>query len=76
MMKRLSILPNLYLVIWQIHAFREGNTRTTAIFTIQYLRSLGYEVNNEMFAKHSWYFRNALVRANYRNINKGYRLLS
>ena len=56
--------------IWQIHAFREGNTRTTAIFTIQYLRSLGYKVNNEMFAKHSWYFRNALVRANYRNINK------
>lgn len=57
--------------IWQIHAFREGNTRTTEIFTIQYLRSLGYKVNNEMFAKHSWYFRNALVRANYRNIQKG-----
>ena len=57
--------------IWQIHAFREGNTRTTAIFTIQYLRSLGYEVNNDMFAQHSWYFRNALVRANYRNIQKG-----
>ena len=57
--------------IWQIHASREGNTRTTAIFTIQYLRSLGYKVNNEMFAKHSWYFRNALVRANYRNIQKG-----
>ena len=57
--------------IWQIHAFREGNTRTTAIYTIQYLRSLGYEVNNEMFAKHSWYFRNALVRDNYRNIQKG-----
>lgn len=57
--------------IWQIHAFREGNTRTTAIFTIQYLRSLGDKVNNEMFAKHSWYFRNALVRANYRNIQKG-----
>ena len=56
--------------LWQIHAFREGNTRTTAIFTIQYLRSLGYKANNEMFAKHSWYFRNALVRANYRNILK------
>lgn len=56
--------------IWQIHAFREGNTRTTAIFAIQYLRSLGYKVNNEMFAKHSWYFRNALVRANYRNVQK------
>ena len=57
--------------IWQIHAFREGNTRTTAVFTIQHLRSLGYQVNNEMFAKHSWYFRNALVRTNYRNIQKG-----
>lgn len=56
--------------IWQIHAFREGNTRTTAVFTIQYLRSMGYKVNNEMFAKHSWYFRNALVRANYRNVQK------
>ena len=48
----------------------EGNTRTTAVFTIQYLRSLGFEVNNDLFAKHSWYFRNALVRANYHNIAK------
>ena len=56
--------------IWQIHAFGEGNTRTTAIFTIQYLRSMGYEINHEVFAKHPWYFRNALVRANYRNILK------
>ena len=57
--------------IWQIHAFCEGNTRTTAVFTIQYLRSMGYKINHEMFAKHSWYFRNALVRANYRNVRKG-----
>ncbi|MDY6277952.1 MAG: Fic family protein [Bacteroidales bacterium] len=57
--------------LWQIHAFEEGNTRTTAVFTIQYLRSLGFDVSNEQFAKHSWYFRNALVRANYRNIKKG-----
>ena len=57
--------------LWQIHAFAEGNTRTTAVFTIQYLRSLGFEVDNDMFAKHSWYFRNALVRANYRNVAKG-----
>lgn len=56
--------------IWQIHAFGEGNTRTTAIFTIQYLRSMGYEINHEVFAKHPGYFRNALVRANYRNILK------
>lgn len=56
--------------IWQIHAFGEGNTRTTAVFTIQYLRSLGFEVDNDLFAKHSWYFRNALVRANYTNYQK------
>ena len=53
--------------LWQIHGFGEGNTRTTAVFTILYLRSLGFKVNNDMFARHSWYFRNALVRANYRN---------
>ena len=57
--------------IWQIHAFCEGNTRTTAVFTILYLRDIGFQVNNDMFAKHSWYFRNALVRANYRNAVKG-----
>ena len=48
-----------------------GNTRTTAVFTIKYLNSLGFEVNNEPFEKNSWYFRNALVRANYTNMNKG-----
>ncbi len=57
--------------LWQIHPFPEGNTRTTAVFTIKYLRSLGYKVENDMFKTHSWYFRNALVRANYRNVNKG-----
>ena len=57
--------------IWQIHPFGEGNTRTTAIFTIKYLRSLGFDVNNDLFEQHSWYFRNALVRANYRNVAKG-----
>lgn len=57
--------------IWQIHAFREGNTRTTAVFTILYLRSLGFDVKNDLFARHSWYFRNALVRANYKNAVKG-----
>lgn len=57
--------------LWQIHAFGEGNTRTTAVFIIQYLRSLGFEVTNDMFAKHSWYFRNALVRANYKSAVKG-----
>lgn len=56
--------------IWQIHPFGEGNTRTTAIFTIKYLRSIGFTVNNDLFADNSWYFRNALVRANYRNVQK------
>lgn len=57
--------------LWQIHAFGEGNTRTTAVFTILYLRSLGFEVDNDLFENHSWYFRNALVRANYNNLKKG-----
>lgn len=53
--------------LWQIHAFPEGNTRATAVFTIQYLRSLGFKVDSEMFRNHSWYFRNALVRYVYKN---------
>lgn len=57
--------------VWQIHPFGEGNTRTTAVFTIKYLRSIGFDVNNDLFADNSWYFRNALVRANYRNVRKG-----
>ncbi len=57
--------------LWQIHAFGEGNTRTTAVFTIQYLRSIGFDINNSLFARHSWYFRNALVRANYKNAQRG-----
>ena len=58
--------------LWQIHIFGEGNTRTTAIFLIKYLRKLGFkEVNNDMFAEHSWCFRNALVRANYEDLSKG-----
>ena len=57
--------------LWQIHAFEEGNTRTTAVFVIKYLRSLGFDVTNDTFAKHAWYFRNALVRANYKHLRKG-----
>ncbi|GHV49087.1 cell filamentation protein Fic [Bacteroidia bacterium] len=53
--------------IWQAHVFGEGNTRTTAVFAIKYLRTFGFEVENDMFAQHSWYFRNALVRANYKD---------
>lgn len=57
--------------IWQIHPFREGNTRTVALFAIKYLRSRGYSVTNDLFAEKSWYFRNALVRANYENDRLG-----
>lgn len=59
--------------IWQIHAFREGNTRTVAVFIIQYLRSLGYDVNNDLFKNHSLYFRNALVLSNYSDIKRNIR---
>lgn len=57
--------------IWQIHPFCEGNTRATAIFMIKYMNTLGFKVNNDMFKEYSWYFRNALVRANYSNIQEG-----
>jgi fido (protein-threonine AMPylation protein) len=57
--------------LWQVHAFSEGNTRTTAVFMIKYLRTLGFNVVNDVFAENSWYFRNALVRANYSDLTAG-----
>ena len=57
--------------LWQIHVFGEGNTRTTAVFFIKYLRMLGFEATNDIFADNAWYFRNALVRANYTNLQNG-----
>ena len=57
--------------LWQIHIFCEGNTRTTAVFFIKYLRSMGFNVRNGVFAKNAWYFRNSLVRANYRDVKNG-----
>ena len=57
--------------IWQIHPFCEGNTRSTAVFIIKYLKTFGFSVNNEIFAENSWYFRNSLARANYNDLGKG-----
>ena len=57
--------------LWQIHVFGEGNTRTTAVFFIKYLRKLGFDVTNDIFANNAWYFRNALVRANYNDLKNG-----
>lgn len=69
-----KIIDHLALFIanlWQIHAFEEGNTRTIAVFIIKYLRTLGFDVTNDIFAKNAWYFRNALVRANYNDFSNG-----
>ena len=57
--------------LWQIHIFEEGNTRTTAVFFIKYLRTLGFDATNDIFAENAWYFRNSLVRANYNNLRNG-----
>ena len=57
--------------LWQIHIFCEGNTRTTAVFFIKYLRALGFDATNDIFAENAWYFRNALVRANYNDLKNG-----
>ena len=67
----ISHLARFCANIWQIHPFCEGNTRTTAVFMIKYLRTLGFNVVNDVFADNSWYFRNALVRANYSNLTQG-----
>ena len=69
-----EIIKHLALFVsklWQIHIFCEGNTRATAVFFIKYLRILGFDVTNDIFAENAWYFRNALVRANYTNLQKG-----
>lgn len=57
--------------LWQIHVFGEGNTRTTAVFFIKYLRTLGFDATNDIFAENAWYFRNSLVRANYNDLKNG-----
>lgn len=57
--------------LWQIHIFGEGNTRTTAVFFIKYLKTLGFDAANDIFAENAWYFRNALVRANYNDLKNG-----
>lgn len=68
--EKIKHLATFIADLWQIHPFGEGNTRTTAVFLIKYLRMLGYKnVNNEIFKEDSWYFRNSLVRANYYNAN-------
>lgn len=65
----ISHLARFIADLWQIHPFREGNTRTTAVFLIKYLRAMGIPATNDMFKEHSWYFRNALVRASYKGLN-------
>ena len=69
--KMIPHLARFIAQIWQVHPFGEGNTRTTAVFAIKYLSSLGYRVENNMFRDNSWYFRNALVRANYADYAHG-----
>ena len=68
----ISHLTRFCANLWQIHAFGEGNTRSTAVFMIKYLKTLGFKVTNDLFATNSWYFRNALVRANYSNLQEGF----
>ena len=69
--KKLRHISVLTSNLWLIHPFNIGNTRTIAVFMMQYLRSIGFDVNTDVFAEKSWYFRNALVRANYKNLQIG-----
>lgn len=69
--KQIRHLSDFVSRVWQVHPFGEGNTRTTAVFTELYLRSMGFDVNNDMFKEYATYFRGALVRSNYRNVKMG-----
>ena len=71
MVEVINNITNFSSNIWQVHPFREGNTRTTALFIQKYLISLGYNVDNSLFKEKSVYFRNALVRSNYFNNELG-----
>ena len=53
--------------IWQVHPFREGNTRTTAVFIYKYLNSLNFNQDISIYNNKASYFRNSLVRSNYFN---------
>ena len=67
--KQVERISKFTSAIWQIHPFVEGNTRTTAVFIEKYLRTKGYDVNNDLFKKNSVFFRNALVISNFSDIN-------
>ena len=69
--KAIAHFARFIALIWQVHPFGEGNTRTVAVFAIKYLASIGYRVSNNMFKDNSWFFRNALVRANYADYQNG-----
>ena len=69
--ERNNYMADILSRLWQIHVFGEGNTRTTAVFFIKYLRTLGFDVTNDIFAENAWYFRNSLVRANYNDLKNG-----
>ena len=67
--KQVERISKFTSAIWQIHPFVEGNTRTTAVFIEKYLRTIGYDVNNDLFKENSVFFRNTLVISNFSDIN-------
>lgn len=73
--QNLSLIPEHIATfnsnIWQNHPFNDGNTRTTEVFIVKYLRTLGFEITNSLYKENAFYFRNALVRNNYCNQQLG-----
>lgn len=64
-------IANFTSAIWQVHAFGEGNTRTTAVFIQKYLNFMGFQVDNSLFLENSLFYRNALVRSNFGSYSEG-----
>lgn len=49
--------------LWQVHPFRDGNTRTTMAYAFKFAKEHGFEMNEDIILKHFGYVRNAFVKA-------------
>jgi cell filamentation protein len=53
----------LIAALWQVHPFREGNTRTVITFACEYAKQHGFPMDKSLLAEHPKYVRESLVMA-------------
>ncbi len=61
--KKIEKITRIVSSIWQIHPFREGNTRAVATFLFFFMKDKGLKLNTEILSNNAKFFRNALVLA-------------